>query len=101
VSSYLVSMVLTSFCHQVFARLNRRMHVENKSRTPSRFDVFKRLEDNRVQFLGTMDTLEEADELARTSYDEGQYFVLHTTFGVSSKVRTHREELELQHAHSV
>jgi len=52
-----------------------------------RFDVFRKLEDNRVQFLGTAPTLEEAERLARSELSaQNLCFVLHSAFGVSSTV---------------
>lgn len=59
-----------------------------------RFDVFRKLEDNRVQFIGTTETLEEAEELA-LSEDERPCFVLHTAFGVSSATTIDRENHRL------
>jgi len=53
-----------------------------------RFDVFRKLENDRVQFLGTAATLEEAEQLARlqTLSSDGHCFVLHSAFGNSSRV---------------
>jgi hypothetical protein len=52
-----------------------------------RFDVFMKLDDNRVRFIGTTDTLEEAEMLAtQKSSCENPCFVLHSAFGVSSGV---------------
>jgi ABC-type arginine transport system ATPase subunit len=53
-----------------------------------RFDVFSELEDDRVQFLGTTATLEEAEQLARAQKLSvgAPCFVLHSAFGNSSRV---------------
>jgi hypothetical protein len=53
-----------------------------------RFDVFRKLEDDRVQFLGTTATLEEAEQLARAQKlsSDATCFVLHSAFGNSSRV---------------
>jgi len=53
-----------------------------------RFDVFRKLEDDRVQFLGTTATLEEAEQLARAQKlsSGAPCFVLHSAFGDSSRV---------------
>ena len=52
-----------------------------------RYDVFRKLEDNRVQFLGSPATLEEAEQLARDEFSPDRpCFVLHSAFGVSSAV---------------
>jgi len=53
-----------------------------------RFDVFRKLEDNRVQFLGTTATLDEAEQLARAQKlsSDAPCFVLHSAFGNSSRV---------------
>jgi len=50
-----------------------------------RFDVFMKLDNNRVRFIGTTDTLEEAEALAtEKSSCENPCFVLHSAFAVSS-----------------
>jgi hypothetical protein len=53
-----------------------------------RFDVFRKLEDDRVQFLGTTGTLEEAEQLAQAQKlsSGAACFVLHSAFGNSSRV---------------
>jgi hypothetical protein len=52
-----------------------------------RFDVFMKLDNNRVRFIGTTDTLEEAEALAtQKSSCQNACFVLHSAFGVSSGV---------------
>ena len=52
-----------------------------------RFDVFMKLDENRVRFIGTANTLEEAESLAtQNSSYENPCFVLHSAFGVSSGV---------------
>ena len=52
-----------------------------------RFDVFMKLDNNRVRFIGTTDTLEEAEVLVtQQSSFENPCFVLHSAFGVSSGV---------------
>jgi hypothetical protein len=58
-----------------------------------RFDVFMKLDNNRVRFVGTTDTLEEAEALAtQKSSCENPCFVLHSAFGVSSGVALFRAE---------
>ena len=60
-----------------------------------RFDVFRKLEDNRVQFLGSAPTLEEAERLARAELsDKNPCFVLHSAFGVSAAVTFSAEAVE-------
>jgi len=52
-----------------------------------RFDVFRKLTDNRVQFLGSASSREEAERLAQLELSVGNpCFVLHSAFGVSSAV---------------
>ena len=52
-----------------------------------RFDVFMQLDNNRVRFVGTSDTLEAAEALAKQeSTRQNPCFVLHSAFGVSSGV---------------
>lgn len=53
-----------------------------------RFDVFRKLEDDRVQFLGTAATIEEAEQLAQAQKlsSDTACFVLHSAFGNSSRV---------------
>ena len=50
-----------------------------------RFDVFMRLDNNKVRFVGTTETLEEAEAMAaQNSSSENDCFVLYSAFGVSS-----------------
>jgi hypothetical protein len=53
-----------------------------------RFDVFRKLDGDRVLFLGTTATLEEAETLARAQKLSSDFpcFVLHSAFGNSSRV---------------
>jgi len=53
-----------------------------------RFDVFRRLEDNQVQFLGSARTLEEAEALVKAERLSNRIscFVLQSAFGVSFAV---------------
>jgi len=53
-----------------------------------RFDVFRKLDDDQVLFLGTTATLEEAEQLARAQKlsTDAYCFVLHSAFGNSSRV---------------
>jgi len=58
-----------------------------------RFDVFMKLDNNRVRFVGTGDTLEEAEALAKQkSSCENPCIVLHSAFGVSSGVALFQAE---------
>jgi len=52
-----------------------------------RFDVFRKLDDDQVLFLGTTATLEEAEQLARAQKlsSDAYCFVLHSAFGNSSR----------------
>jgi hypothetical protein len=53
-----------------------------------RFDVFRKLEGDRVQFLATAATIEEAEQLVRAQKlsSGAACFVLHSAFGNSSNV---------------
>jgi hypothetical protein len=52
-----------------------------------RFDVFMKLDNNQVRFVGTTDSLEEAEALAtQKSSCENPCFVLHSAFDVPSEV---------------
>ena len=58
-----------------------------------RFDVFMKLDNNRVRFVGTADTLEEAEAVAaQKSSRENPCIVLHCAFGVSSGVALFQAE---------
>jgi hypothetical protein len=52
-----------------------------------------KLDNNRVRFIGTTHTLEEAEALVtQKSTCENPCFVLHSAFGVSSGVVLHQAE---------
>ena len=58
-----------------------------------RFDVFMKLDNNRVRYVGTADTLEEAEALAmQKSSCENPCIVIHSAFGVSSGVALFQAE---------
>ena len=64
-----------------------------------RFDVFRKLDDDRVLFLGTTATLEEAEQLARAQKlsRDTPCFVLHSAFGNWSKRTVNGQSATYEH----